>query len=404
MKNKYLFLVGLSIISNLALALDGVIYKDDSIEIDLKKACFVNGAISCDLNEHGIDLKIVGSDAVSNLPGKSIITSSMPIVSVNYSLLTCYKYYSYCEYYYGGKWKDNSYQSYEELKSESFVYTSNNSETFSVSFASKPTAPTRIVLSTGIPVYLKKGLTGASRVLQTSYKGVLRNVTGFKTQIAKSHRGHLDRFTTALKEGIDLLQTVDKDSNPVYSVVDWRVQENARLVVVFGTVLNELLTDYDDVTGLKNSINAMRTLVSQLRLSYGWEKGLAGSVSKASSSLIDVVRLELQELASIKMAMGAEFKPYTEMLKITRNLQAAVDASKSGDMRAQREIFPFVDLWNAKEWQDEMAKLMNAGPDFKNLIIPKLVMLLNAVESIADLADQNFTIPDRKQITSTSEK
>jgi hypothetical protein len=54
-----------------------------------------------------------------------------------------------------------------------------------------------------------------------------------------------------------------------------------------------------------------------------------------------------------------------------------------------------VDLWNGKLWQDEMGRLMNAGPDFKNLVIPKLSMLLYAIESIADLSEQDFIIPDR---------
>ena len=140
----------------------------------------------------------------------------------------------------------------------------------------------------------------------------------------------------------------------------------------------------------------MRTLVSQLRESYGWEKGLAGTVSKASSSLIDVMRLELQELDSIKMAMGTgEFHIYLDLLKITRTLQAKVDASKSGDMKAQREIYTLVDLWNGKLWQDELGRLMNAGPDFKNLVVPKLSMLLFAVESVADLSEQDFIMPDR---------
>ncbi len=256
----------------------------------------------------------------------------------------------------------------------------------------------KIYFNNGIPTSLNSSLSTAISILRGSYVGVNRNLENFRNEIAKSHRGHLDRLADALATGIALTSAKDeKTGKPKYSIVDWRIQENSRLIVVFGTVLNELLTDYDDVERLKTSIRAMRTLVDQLRLSYGWEKGLAGTVSKASSSLIDVVRLELQELASIKMAMGStDFQIYLDLLKITRTLQAKVDASRSGDMKAQREIFDMVDLWNGKAWQDEMSRLMNAGPDFKNLVVPKLSMLLYAIESITDLSEQDFIIPDRK--------
>lgn len=254
----------------------------------------------------------------------------------------------------------------------------------------------KVVIATGNPTFINQNLTSASGSLRLAYKGVLRNTSSFKNQIAKSHRGHLDRFTRALKDGVELLEQVDKKKELVHSVVHWRVQENSRLVVAFGSILDELLVDYDDVQNLQMSIKSMRTLVAQLRDAYGWNKSLTGQVSKASSTLLDVVRLELQELGAIKMAIGENVSTYTKLLKVSGDLKAKVDASKSGDMRAQRDIFTFVDLWNDQAWQSELNKLVNAGPDVKNLVTPKLVMLLQAMESLEDLSEAGFQLPESK--------
>ncbi len=252
-----------------------------------------------------------------------------------------------------------------------------------------------VLFKTGIPKFLVSSLKSSSAILTNSYKGVLRNLNDFESKIAKSHRSHLVRFKKGLTDGVELLTQVDKKtSKKKHSILHYKVQENSRLIVVFGTVMNELLTDYDDVEYLKMSIKSMRTLVSELREAYGWDKGLAGSVSKASDALLEVMGLELQELGSIKMAMNPEgFDIYISLIKNIRALQAKVKASKSGDMKSQREIFTLVDTWNSQAWQDEVNNLLNAGPDFKNLVLPKLAMLLFAMESIEDLTEAGFIIP-----------
>ena len=373
----------------------GITYTDEHIVIDVKEVCHkAKKFASCDLNNLGLGVVLTGTgsndyysynSAAAGVYIRTKITSNIPIVKIDYAC----GYNNYC-----GALNGSSISGSTSATSATIPFPGLFELNISGEYG---TYPTKIYLSTGIPTFLKESYTSAANILKSTYSGVLRNVNGFKNEIAKSHRGHLDRFDTALLDGIALLDAKDKNGKGVYSVLDWRVQENARLIVVFGTVINELLTDYDDVERLKNSIRSMRVLVDQLRQAYGWDRGLAGTVSKASSSLIEVVRLELQELASIKMAMGSsDFQIYMDLLKVTRTLQAKVDASRSGDMKAQREIFDMVDLWNAKSWQDEMARLMNAGPDFKNLVIPKLSMLIYAIESISDLSDQEFLIPDRK--------
>jgi hypothetical protein len=403
MKNLFFVLYALSI-STSAFAQgspdDILSFEEDSVVVDIQKYCVFGSNNTCDLAPLGLAVKIVGSGVKGvNIYQNYTITSEIPVRKLE---LTCGVSGST---YYCGAWNGNAFtggtatgvagaRPVRDFGSPGITTVMVNSQFTDVLHQLR-----RLHLNNGVPTFLNAGLTSATSILRASYKGVQRNLENFRVEIARSHRGHLDRFSEALREGIALADTKNPQGKYVYSIVDWRVQENARLIVVFGTVLNELLTDYDDVARLKNSITAMRTLVDQLRDAYGWERGLAGTVSKASSSLIEVVRLELQELASIKMAMGStDFQIYLDMLRVTRTLQAKVDAARSGDMRAQREIFDMVDLWNGKLWQDEMGRLMNAGPDFKNLVIPKLSMLLYAIESIADLSEQNFIIPDRANL------
>lgn len=389
--------LGMVSVGAFAQTTNGITYTDEHIVIDVKEVCHkAKKFLTCDLNNIGLGVVLTGSgsndyysynSSASGVYIKTKITSNIPIVKVDYAC----GYSSYCGTLNGSLISGESTATSATIPLPGLFELNFN--------AQYGTYPTKIYLSTGIPTFLKESYTSAANILKSTYSGVLRNVNGFKNEIAKSHRGHLDRFDDALNNGIALLDAKDKNGKGIYSVLDWRVQENARLIVVFGTVINELLTDYDDVERLKNSIRSMRVLVDQLRQAYGWDRGLAGTVSKASSSLIEVVRLELQELASIKMAMGAsDFQIYLDLLKVTRTLQAKTDASRSGDMKAQREIFDMLDLWNSKSWQDEMNRLMNAGPDFKNLVIPKLSMLIYAIESISDLSDQEFIIPDRKTL------
>jgi len=251
----------------------------------------------------------------------------------------------------------------------------------------------KITLKKTIHGDLKGTATSLNDALSSTYFFVSEELKNFKNNIAKSHIGHTERFQKALKEGQEILNKKTKDGKYEFSILDWRVQENARLLVAFGSILDELLTEYDHVTTLKEAIDNMRTLVSELRDSYGWGRSLSGKVSKASSTLLDVVRLELQELGAIRMSLGDSVTSYTKLLKITGSLKAKVDAAKSGDMRAQREIFNFVDAWNEAGWQAELDKLVHAGPDVKNLVTPKLTMLLQAMESLEDLSEAGFEVP-----------
>jgi hypothetical protein len=340
---------------------------------------------SCSLNENGIRLTIKCSgrlsvstnDVYCNDKGTMSIESNIPITSI---------YMQGWGKFENGRLLTDNNESYKDIGV-------NNTLAFNIVFGNNYYATvSSIRFAYGTGNGLTESLQASDAILYASYSNALTAANMFKGEIAKTHRGHMSRFMAALGDGIQLLDPNNKDK---VSIVDWRVQENARLIVVFGTIMNELLSDYDDVERLKTAITALSSLVDQLRVSYGWERGLAGNASKASSALLQVVRLEVQELASIKMAMGdGNLGAYTKLLKTSGILLAKVNASKSGDMKAQREIYDFSDAWNSDDFQVELRNMINAGPDFKNLVLPKLTMLLKSVESINDLADAGLNIPD----------
>ncbi len=344
--------------------------------------CIYNGdvqvSVSCLSGRLAID---GGTLSCSTSSGDMLITSNIPISGIVAG--SSYK-----------KVRSGAYTPIDAA--DSYLSTDDGADNYSIKIEGNGTDEAEIYkvkVITGNPNYLSSSLKSSSGVLKLAYKGVLRNLENFEKQIAKSHRGHLSRFEAALKDGVSLMEAKDKQGQAINSLVHWKIQENARIVVAFGSILDELLTDYDDVQSLKLSITSMRTLVGELKEAYGWGRSLSGKVSKASSTLLDVVRLELQELGAIRMSLGDSVASYTKLLKITGSLKAKVDAAKSGDMRAQREIYSFVDAWNESAWQAELDKLVHAGPDVKNLVTPKLTMLLQAMESLEDLSEAGFEVP-----------
>lgn len=390
MKNTYLKTI---LLSTLALSPWANSYEKelgDKLDIDIvnyckqhlgKKSCHYEGTFN-------VNITCSGSEAQLRASGDYIYCYSSNGMLINTSApIAIFKATSPLE-------KTKTGYKYLRGTPQDYDFRDNQIVDLTINYEDYYPAIRGISINTGNPTFVKNNLIQATNSLRLAYVGVLRNTSSFKNQIAKSHRGHLDRFTTALKNGVAILEETDKNENLVNSIVNWKVQENSRLVVAFGAILDELLTDYDDVESLKMSIKSMRTLVEQLRGSYGWERSLSGKVSKASSTLLDVVRLELQELGAIKMAIGENVTIYTKLLKTSGDLKAKVDASKSGDMRAQRDIYNFVDVWNDQTWQSELSKLVNAGPDVKNLVTPKLTMLLQAMESLEDMSEAGFQLPN----------
>ncbi|MDD0852164.1 hypothetical protein HBN50_03605 [Halobacteriovorax sp. GB3] len=232
-------------------------------------------------------------------------------------------------------------------------------------------------------------LQSFTNVYDQAFKLAKKTALSFQGGISKYDRSHIDRYVQALEDSISLLN----DENN-YALVDWRVTEAARRVVTFGMVISEVLERYDDVPHLENQISSIRALTNELRASYGWDKGIAGNVSKASGALLELVEFELTEIAKVKISAGfSNLGVYSGLIAEVQSLMSKVNASESGDMAMQRELFDLMDKWNSEEWQDELRSLVEAKADFKSLVNKKLSILLMAVESINDFSRMNFKVP-----------
>ncbi|MDD0852165.1 hypothetical protein HBN50_03610 [Halobacteriovorax sp. GB3] len=223
----------------------------------------------------------------------------------------------------------------------------------------------------------------------SSLKSIQRALNVFKSNVAKSHQSHLDRYTQALEDALYIAQEENQ-----FTIVNWRVTEASRRLVTFGMVASEILEDYDHVTNLKPSIKAIRKFTSELKSAYGWDRGLVGNVSKASGALMELMEFELTELMKVKRAAGQlNLKLYGELVSEIQILMSKVNASGSGDMAMQRGIFDFYDLWNSDSWQQELSSIIEVEADFKNLVTKKLQIILMAIESLKEMTDMDFKIP-----------
>jgi hypothetical protein len=379
--------------------------ENNSIFIDLIALCLSTKWVGvCDLRPLGYPITLEGSNVLyGGIPSSFTIKSEIPIIQFSFnntgnnSFFASFSSSTLTSGYVG------NHRTYE--KNSKFINLTPGLREITIKSTESSGVyiyPTSIVIPAGIPRHLRSTLISAGTVFLSTYTGVLRIVeNNFRNEIAKSHRGHLARFIQGLKEGIELFNAKDKEGNRLHTVVNWRVQENARFVMVFGTILNQLLNDYDDVSRLKTPIEAIRVLVSEIRASYGWENGLAGNASKASSTLLAAVHLNVYELFTQKMSMTSDAKqlePYRKLMASAKDLIAKVDASRSGDMKAQREIYTFLDAWNSREWQTELENLLNAGPDVRFQVIPKLATLIWAMESVKDFSEQDFNMPDKSKL------
>lgn len=141
---------------------------------------------------------------------------------------------------------------------------------------------------------------------------------------------------------------------------------------------------------MKN-IQDLNTLIKE---SYEWERGLAGTISKATGALLEVIQFEIREILAVKIASGTRnFDFYITLSSEVDKLIAKVNASRSGDMVIQRNIWDFVDAWNSEGWQEELENLINAPSDKKQLVLPKLQLLLMSIESLNDLTKTGLKTP-----------
>ena len=227
------------------------------------------------------------------------------------------------------------------------------------------------------------------KVYLKALKATLESMNEFREGIALSHQNHLTRYEAALKNFIAIVDHRDK-----FSYRGWRIQECSRRVYIFGIVLNELINDYSHVQYLFRYIENIQALNVIIKNDYEWERGLSGNVSKATGALLEIISFEIREILSIKIATGASnFDNYIAISSEIDKLISKVNASRSGDMVIQRNIWDFTDVWNGDAWQEELEALINAPSDTKNLIMSKLQLLLMSVESLNDLTKAGFKTP-----------
>lgn len=227
-----------------------------------------------------------------------------------------------------------------------------------------------------------------------NYRTILINVLDdtlkLNEEIASSHQaGHMGRYIESLKDCIAVLDVKNK-----YYALDWRVQECSRRVLVFGTVLNEIVADYAHVEKLKPYLKSITNLTESIRKIYGWDRGLAGNVSKATGSLLEVIQLELREILTLKISAGTtNFEIYSKLMKEVATLVSKVNSARSGDSALQRYMWDFVDIWNGEQWQTELKSLLSSTVDENHVVLTKIQLMFMAAESFNDLTKADLEIP-----------
>jgi hypothetical protein len=241
---------------------------------------------------------------------------------------------------------------------------------------------------------LPEDLKAAGTPLLVSYQTALQKLEDFNSGIKRSDQRHVVRLKQALQNAIT--KATDDKGNMSLPITHEIVRENSRLIMVLATVLNELLLDYDGVEHLKVPIEYLKSLSTQIRQSYGWNEGLAGSSSKSLAALGYVVDLEIRELYATMGAAGVtDLTAMNNLMRATHMMINRVKASNGGDAASQAVVNNFATVWNSTGIQTILGQLMNASADVGGLIQPKIKLLFMAIESISDLTNSGLLIPDQ---------
>jgi hypothetical protein len=392
MKIKNTFLAGL-LFTSFAVhsSSSGVVEKGGEIEISLGNInCSFNGS-SCEIPEYGVVIECGGSGDIDkfNSGANCYGSGNMTITSSKFPIVSILPGVEIRETTKKGKRKFETTEGNGKINKIRFQFVNkvvieNDGPTANVS---------KVILIKSLHHRLYNTTTELNKPLHDTYFYVRNQLLTFKKNVKKSDMSHTERLEVALEDGMKLLSAKDKNGKKFQrSILSWKVKENARIIVAFGMILEELMDEYSHIDYIKGPIEDLRILISEIQEAYEWNNGITGNVSKASGTLLEVIRLEVSELGRLKMLTGGSTKAYNELLVTSGNLFAKVIASKSGDMKAQRLIYDYLDAWNSKVWQDELTRLLNVGPDEKGLVIPKLHMLMKAMESMEELTDAGFQL------------
>ncbi len=244
----------------------------------------------------------------------------------------------------------------------------------------------RSVVITSTMTSFKPFYDQAKTPMRNAVKMIKRETLAFQRHMSKSDRNldHFERFIVSLD---DALAIIDDKKN--YSVLDWRIQEGMRRVVSFGMIISDLLWAYEDVPGASRNIENIRMFRDELKATYGWQDTLAGTVSKTTSAILELLHYEISEIVKVKVEVGTDdrFGTYRAMTGEIRRLVAKINSSDGGDIVTGQHIGTFMELWNGDEWQEELGNLMEAKLDLRKLVRPKLKYVLNAVMALEELID-----------------
>jgi len=240
----------------------------------------------------------------------------------------------------------------------------------------------------GNPEDLYQKMVDTKMAPRQIYEFVLESTVSFYGRVSLRDQPHVERYIQTLRDGLAIL-----DDPREFSLLDWRVRESARRIMIFGMVVSNTLHQYAHVDEAKSEINAINTLTTQIRKSYG-DQGLGGSVSKATGGVLELVELELKEIRSIKGSVGhREFKLYTNLINKVRTLMMKVFAGKYGDAIAASEGQALLAAWNAQAWQNELNLLLAVPMEDEYSVSQNLSILLIAMGSIRDITNLKFKIP-----------
>lgn len=253
------------------------------------------------------------------------------------------------------------------------------------------------------PILIKDANT-----LLAYYRSNLDTVYRLQGTIGKTFRPMAARLYSAIL-GIVKMMSSENEENPLSGInsnisklpiTHDSIREQSRLIMVLAEVIVAMIKDeYGDTTvpEIKNYIDSLLPLSSELRLAFGWETGVAGKGSKVIASISTVIEESLKSLHEAVIFYNLKDNKHQGAFNelVFRNivLKKAVLAREQGDAGAMREVIAFQTSWNSQAWQEFMTNFLK---DPKNkYLTASFKTLLAAVSSLQDFKtdDNNNKLP-----------
>lgn len=264
-------------------------------------------------------------------------------------------------------------------------------------------------------IYVASTLTKITPILITDantllayYRSNLDTVYRLQGTIGKTFRPMAARLYSAIL-GIVKMMSSENEENPLSGtnsnisklpITHDSIREQSRLIMVLAEVIVAMIKDeYGDTTvpEIKNYIDSLLPLSSELRLAFGWETGVAGKGSKVIASISTVIEESLKSFHEAVIFYNLKDNKHQGAFNelVFRNivLKKAVLAREQGDAGAMKEVIAFQTSWNSQAWQEFMTNFLK---DPKNkYLTASFKTLLAAVSSLQDFKtdDNNNKLP-----------